>query len=496
MITKKTIDHSTEDKVIIGMIMSDKFIREVIPIYKKEYLTTSFAKIICDWALDYYQSYEKAPKFHIQDIFDVEKEYLEETDKGIIEKLLGKLSKQYTEEQEINDDYFIDTAMELFKKRDLEIIMEKMTKLLTVGKVDEAEHEIVNYKKVAKQTSEWFNPFDDKNIVEVFENFGESLIDIPGDLGRFIGNLERGWLISIVGAFKRGKSFAMQELAMHGLLSKLKVVIISMEMNKKNIDKRIFSRVTSLSTKGKEIIIPCFDCAINQDNSCTNKNRTSKIGVEDVLKYTPNLEYAPCTYCRGKEEYVLSTWFEPVDKEEFNLKNTRKILKRFKTMWGDNLRVITHPRFSASLSDIKRHLDLLAYTEDFVPDIIVPDYAGIIKPEKNYSKDYQALDDVWKGLAGLAEERHCLVVTGAQINRTEMNKQQMDAEGLAGWIGQAAHLDKAFALNQTKEEKVRGIMRWNKLFDRHEDFNDYETCVVLQNPSIGQIVLDSQIVRF
>lgn len=644
MITRKTIEHSMEDKIIIGMIMSDKFIKEILPIYKPEYFTSLFAKIICDWVIDYYQSYEKAPKHHIKDIFDVEKQFLEETDITIIGIFLDKLSKQYTEDQEINEDYFIDKAIEYFRKKGLVFTKGRIDKFLNAGKIEEAENEIINYKKVAKQTSDWFNPLDDKNIIDVFESIGENLINIPGDFGKFIGNLERGWLISIVGAFKRGKcisednlvllsngkykkikdifkdkndkeiitldnnnnfvsgnildyfdngikpvykittrlghsieatknhplltmfgwkkieelkagdsiavprripffgnkkldwieieniqysgmkqtydltvdkthcfiandvivhnSWMMEEIGIQGLLSGLKVALISMEMNKRNVTKRVLSRITALSPREKNVIIPCFDCLANQEDGCKSSLRKGKVGLQnfagDFPKYNSNLNYIPCTSCRflsnSEQQYKLSTWYETVTKEEFTLKNVRKIIKSFKNMWNNNLRVITFPRFSATLSDIKRQLDFLEYTEVFIPDVIIPDYAGIIRPERNYSKEYLALDDIWKGLAGLAEERHCVVITGSQVGRSELSKQQMEAEGLAGWIGQAAHIDKAFTINQTKEEKVRGLIRLNKLYDRHQDFNDFETCVILQSLDIGQVVLDSQII--
>ena len=102
---------------------------------------------------------------------------------------------------------------------------------------------------------------------------------------------------------------------------------------------------------------------------------------------------------------------------------------------------------------------------------------------------------MWKEVAGLGEERHALIITGSQINRGELSKGNIEEGGLAGWVGQEGHVDKSFALNQKKDEKVRGLLRWNKLADRHNDFNELETCYVLQNLSIGQSVLDSEIVK-
>ena len=107
-VARRVVERSHEDKVIIGMIMSNRFLKDIIPIYRPEYMKNTYGRIICEWVLDYFQQYEKAPKQHIKDIFEIERARIEEADESIIEIFLTKLNRHYTEEQEINEDYFID----------------------------------------------------------------------------------------------------------------------------------------------------------------------------------------------------------------------------------------------------------------------------------------------------------------------------------------------------------------------------------------------------
>ncbi len=504
-ITRKVIESSTEDKIVIGMVMSAKFLRETLPIYNPDYLKNSFARIICAWCLDYYEAYEKAPREQIKHIFDIEKQTLEDADAKIVELFLVKLSKLYSEEQNVNEDYFIDTAIPYFKGRELEIRSERVQKLLAFGKIEEAEAELLQYKQIAKQTSEWYSPFDQKEVMDSFDDRSQSILHLPGQFGNFIGSLERGWLVSVVGGFKKGKTFLMDEIRTQALTERLKVAAISLEMKKSTRNKRFYKKLTSLPDKEGLVKFPCFDCKSNQEGSCDLKERENRhplVNTDgEIPPYSPNIIYRPCVACRKLDrrpkEFELVTWYDSLEKKAFSMKEAIKANKQFSLMWGNNLRMRSHPRFSATLSDIRRELDQLVFLEEFVPDVIVIDYAGIIKPEKSFAKDYMALDAIWKGLSGLAEERHALVITGSQLERGSLRKDAGDADvaGLAGWIGQAADVDLEFVINQTPEEKSRGVARLNKLVDRNNEFNEKDTCYILQHFGTGQTVLDSEIVR-
>ncbi len=506
LVNRTVIEHSIEDKIVIGMIMSLKFLREIFPSFKFEYLKSNFAKRVCGWALEYYTNYDKPAKQHIKDIFEIERENISSEEAAIIEAFLTKLSIQYTEEQEINEDYFIDKAIEFFKRREVEIIHTRLSKFVETGKFEDAEKEIVEYKKVSKAVSAWHNPLSEESIQRVFEDEGEGILHIPGKLGRFIGRIDRGWLISIVGKFGTGKSWYMQEFGVFGVLSHLKVASFSLEMNEKNMDKRLLMRLSAFAEREGQVIMPCFDCAANQQGVCELPQRTNHLplfssGMSNLPKFRPDMEYKPCTACRSlhyleqPDIYQITSWFRTTNLKEFSYRNVFQSVKEFKEMWGNNFRSLCYPRFSATLSDIKRDLDLLDYTEGFIPDVIIIDYAGIIRPEKFYSDKYLSLDDIWMELAGIAEERHCVVITGSQVNRGELSKNTIENEGLAGWIGQAAHVDKSYALNQTKSEKERGIVRLSRLKERHEKANDNEICLVIQNLDIGQTMLDAEIIR-
>jgi len=501
-IKRTVVDASIENQIITGMITSSKFLSEIRPIFNLEYFQNSFAKVISYWCIDYYDQYKKSPGIHIKDIYDIEaEEGLSDEDKEIIGIFLDKLSKQYVEGQEINSDYVRDNAFEYFCKRSLEISVEQMQKLLAMGRIAEAEAILLNHKKVAYQTSGWFNPFEHKEILETFLEEDDDFFILPGALGHIVGKMERDWFIAVLAPFKRGKSFFLQEIAVRAMFQKMKVVFISLEMKKKNLKERLYRRLTAFGSKYQEdtFLYPAFDCGHNQDGSCDMRERTNHISLlrDGVMpEFDIDMEYRVCSYCRDHhvEGYKLKTWFEPILRPKFDFKPTKKAIKAIETMYGDNLRYMSYPRFTAGLSDIRRDLYLLEQKEEFIPDVIIVDYADILKPDTKGDKRNQ-IDDIWKMLASLAAERHCLVFTASQGTRGAIYKSDVSQDDLAEWIGKLGHVDIFLGLNQTKANKKSKLLRVNVLVHRHRESDESLQAMLLQQLEVGQFSLDSELMR-
>jgi hypothetical protein len=501
--TIKTLDTTIENEITTAMIISTKFLSDIEKLFVPEYMRNSFAKIICFWCFDYYTQYRKAPGIHIKDIFLVESESgMSAEDKEIIGTFLSKLSEQYVEDQGVNNDYIRDNALTYFRKRELEIRVEQARRYLEVGKIEDAEDQFSKYKKIAYQTSGWFNPFESKEIIEVFDDRDDGVFVLPGALGQIMGKIERDWFIAILAPFKRGKTWFLQEMAVRAMFQRLKVVFISLEMKKKNIKERIYKRITGLGSKSGEdvFLYPVFDCLLNQTGICERTERTNRVVLRSDNGQKPDfdmdMEYRACTYCRDKmiPDYEMDTWYELLEIPKFDFKSTQKNMKALMGMYGDNLRVICYPRFAAGLSDINRDLYLLEQQESFIPDVILVDYADILKPDSAGDKRNQ-IDDIWKMLASMAAQRHCIVFTASQGTRGAIYKSDMSQDDLAEWIGKLGHVDMFLGLNQSKDEKRSKIIRVNGLVHRHREIDEQISAVLLQQLEMGQFAMDSHLKR-
>ncbi len=498
---RKKVDIDVEKRILTGLIVSSRFCQDALPIIRPDHFDVPYSKILLRWVIQYYKEYKKAPGVHIQDIFDERKTQMNEESSGLVSTFLEGLSQRYSEgdDEKFNSDYLTDQLRNHVRSKSLLRISDNIKQAIQEGKLDQAEKELGEYRTVSKQVSRWINPFDDRFMERVLLAEDEFLFKFPGKLGELTRKgLKRGWLVSFMGPMKRGKSWWLMEMAVQAVLAQLRVVHISLEMSAEGMGVRLFRKLTSLADKNGPFRYPVFDCQKNQDGSCKKKDRTSRVPLlKDGLrpKYeNTDSSYLPCTVCRGTSDYVLETWFTMVIRNEMTLGKLRKGMRGFSAMWGagSRFRMITYPAATASLQDIKVDLDSLEDDEAFVPDVIVIDYADILKPEDPTEEGRDRFDTTWKALKGLSEVRHCLVVTATQSTRKTLDSRNVKGSDTSEDIRKAAHLDVEFGLNQLPMEKKRGIIRINKIFDRWDDFDPTNQVTVLHALKMGQPLLDSE----
>ena len=483
------------------MIVSTQFNQETVHLLNLDYFTNSFIRKVARWCVDFFNNYEVAPFNHIQDIFTEKRVELADEDADLIQKILVDISNKYELDTGLNVGYSVDQALRFFKKRELEITSNNVKLLLEKGNVEGAEDQINQFTKIAKVTSGWIDPFSSDYSNEVFQN-EEAMFRFPGQLGKFLGGMQRGWLIAFAAGFKKGKTFILQELAIAAVQQRLKVAFFSLEMYRAASNERLYKRLLGAGSDERgPAVYPCFDCAHNQDGSCNKPERTNSIpltttGTKPPFSY--NNKYTPCTYCRTNDpkEYQLAWWKEVIVRPAFNKTNVDRQIDSMSKLYKNSYRFKNYPRFSANTSDIIRDLDILERTDNFIPDVIIVDYADILKAEDSGpSTGVSQLDDTWKSLSKLAGERHALVVTASQITRAGMDKKQVKVADTALWVGKTAHLDMFGTLQQTPGEKKDGVMRVGLVAHRYADFDENSNCIILQKLDYGQVCLDSEIMR-
>jgi len=495
---RKRIDISTEKRILTGLIVSTQFLRDVYPTIDLSYFQNSFARTIVGWCIDFYDAYKTAPFKHIQDIYKENKGSLKEEEAKLIATLLKDISERFEVESEINVDYYNKQADRYFLKRQLQITSDNLKVLLSEGKTEEAEAELAKFRKVQKETSQWINPLDNDEINKTFEDIDDDFFIFPGQLGEFLMPFEKGWLIGIAAPFKKGKSWIAQEVAIIGMLSGKRVVFFSLEMPVKKMKERIYKRLTGVAKGESEVAYPVFDCQLNQTGVCDKPERENEITLvdenENVPAWDPDIQYNICQYCRKNEpdNYVPATWYEMLHRDKYNIVNVGKKLEPFQNMFMNKLRIKYHPRNTANISDMMHDLDVLEHTEDFIPDIIVIDYADILKPERDNLAGVEKEDESWMALAMLGGVRDALVVVPTQVTKEALEAEQTRQRHTARWVGKLGHVDGMMALSQTPEEKEMGVMRISWMLHRHEDFFEEASVVVLQKLDAGQPHLDSE----
>jgi hypothetical protein len=86
------------------------------------------------------------------------------------------------------------------------------------------------------------------------------------------------------------------------------------------------------------------------------------------------------------------------------------------------------------------------------------------------------------------------VFTASQTNRASFDKANVTQTDAAEDIRKIANVDMMLSLNQTPKEKRENRMRIAVVAGRDDDFDQFKTCLILQNLELGQSLLDSEMV--
>lgn len=510
MIELKQIDNSTERLIITGMIVSDKFLRDIQTIFKLDYLETPFARTVAGWCLSYWKKYKKAPGVHIQDIFNFHtRNGMQEDMTSLINTFLSSISNEYERADHFNVEYLLSQAENKFKERSLKILSEDIQNYILNSQVKEAEKCLSEYKRVERPQTRGINPFTDRKAIyeALADREGDILFTLPGDLGRFLGPVERSTFTGILGPEKRGKSIWLMHIATCALQSaKCNVAyFIIGDMAQKDVVRRMSIHNTMSSDKhaGEEIGVPILDCIHNQTNDCIKKERTCSFGVlrrkggpESEVFIKANFkevpDYVSCTKCQGTKEFKGAVWHKEEKVRPLTWKKAWEVGKRIMSrVGGKNFKMFTCPGGTINVAGICSQLDYLEESEQFVPDVIIIDYADNLAPEDSKQDERSRHHYRWMALRALSMQRYCAVFTATQSDADSYNKKSLGETNFSEDKRKNAHVTGFWALNQTSEEKKQGIMRIGKMFIREDDFVITENCTVLQCLKLGRPYLDS-----
>lgn len=90
----------------------------------------------------------------------------------------------------------------------------------------------------------------------------------------------------------------------------------------------------------------------------------------------------------------------------------------------------------------------------------------------------------------MAQKWHCAVITASQTNRDALNGDATQ-ENVAEDIRKIAHITSMVSINQTEDEKKKGVVRFKQLAIREEGA-EYRQAVCLQCLDLGKMVIDSR----
>lgn len=119
------------------------------------------------------------------------------------------------------------------------------------------------------------------------------------------------------------------------------------------------------------------------------------------------------------------------------------------------------PTKRASVDTIRNHIQRLKRTKDFKIDVLVLDYADLLRPTTRYGEKRHELEGVYEELRGLGQEEDFITFTADQTNRGGLEQEIVTLSAIAEAFSKATVCDLIITVARTAEDKQAGT---GKLF--------------------------------
>lgn len=146
-------------------------------------------------------------------------------------------------------------------------------------------------------------------------------------------------------------------------------------------------------------------------------------------------------------------------------------LDRFADSFPRSLMIKRYPNKTRTIQDIRRHLGTLKLVHHWVPQLIVIDYIGIVKPPRALKDKHLEMQEALEEFRALCIDLNCVGWTAAQINRSGAMAEVADGTHAAGSWDQLATADHIFTINQSVEDRLNRTIRI--LIDKIRDGRDH-----------------------
>lgn len=420
MIRREKVDVSIERRVLSNLIMSTKLMARCRRVGSPSLFESTMSRVVSGWVWDYYDRMGEAPGKAITDLYTQRRGELQEADADLVADYLSTCSDEW---MPTNDALAQEMALKYFQERALSELSDKLSRAVKTGDPSQGLRLIADFTRPEVQVTKSVSMFKDVGAVSgAFQDDGEEVFHLPGEMGYMTGPFIREDFVTFLAPAKRGKTWHLIDVAKTAALQGASVLFVSLEMSESQMIRRFWQNLSATSRYGEEAPWPIF-----QDNGdkwvlVDNVTRTKRVNTDsDMIKKT--------------------------------MDGFRKMSR------GGRLELRSYPTGTLSVTGLKAELKNMEVYENFVPEVIVLDYADIMDHGRGDS-ERDKLNNTWKGLRGLAQERKAVIVTASQTGRqTFKGSKDVGVDDVAEDIRKIAHVTKAININQSPEEQARGIYR-------------------------------------
>lgn len=422
MITREKIDLSIERRVLSNLIMSTPLLSKIRTVGDPAMFESTMSRAVATWVWEFFDRTGDAPGNAIKDIYTRRKRELRESDAELVAVFLETCSEEWLP---TNDKQAEDMAVEYFQERALAMLHERIGRALSNHETSAGFLAVAEFQRPNVRVKESVSIFSDaRQIAQAFDDTEETVFQFPGELGHVLGPFTTDDFIAFIAPPKRGKTWWLMATAFVAALKGKRVLFVSLEMTKKQMVRRFWQMITGCSRYGESAPWPVLEE--------TGEGRWSILDRE------------------VKTERV-ETSFEGIAAIQ---ESVRRVSRH------GRLELRAFPTGTLSVRGLRSEITTMGTYENFVPDVVVVDSADIMDHGNSRVEVRHQINMTWQALRGLGLELGCLVVTASHTGTETMDgEKDASAKNVSEDRRKVAHVTKLVAINQTEQEKARGIYR-------------------------------------
>jgi replicative DNA helicase len=420
---ENTFPINIQDYIINLQIENTDFLKvtrsEILP----EYFSSRQYSNICKIIYNYFDKFKEAPREHFFDDLDYyfESNNIKKEEKELYSVLLTDIN----EIENVNVEWVLSQITKFIRKAKYKRFVKEFAEMVSKDNIDECESLMyTTMKSTLTKVERGVNYFDTSDNTRLIRRIEENnylmSTGIP-KLDRIIGGLERKTYVLIMAPEKGRKSWFLVHLGSQAILQGLKVAHFTFEMSSDKVEIRYDQNLMGL---------PKF-----REGEYTFRYLEDGIERQEKRRITKSI-------------YDIG-----------HVKKKRDELRRY----GGGLRIQEYPTGTCTPMNIERDLDEMETYHNYVPDVIIVDYSGIMDSDKNIAEERHKINAIVTRLRGIAVERNMLVLDGYQASKQAQDKDGYAVKVLARHAQEDKRVtgvcDLMLTLASSKEEWDNRIMR-------------------------------------
>lgn len=408
-----------------------------------------WANVVGGWCVRHMAKYGRPPNGQLESIFGTWAAKRRPGDKTVeaVEQFLQATSDEAAADLVPQSDYMLDLAEAEFNRAKVRQLNDALAGDLAAAGTAEAIARIGQFAAVRLGADATIAPAAD--VLPWREAFNKDrlrpLVTYPDALGRFYGHtLGRGKLYGWMASDKVGKSYHLLDLAYRAVRQRCRVVFFDTGDNDKDEVMHRLARRTLLAPA---------EAGIQRVPVRVGEGGKVKTEARQYGELSPKEAWAKfARICRDPQDF----------------------------------RIECHPNSTLTVAGIDSTLADWERRDGWVPDVVVIDYADDLAPPAGVREKLDQIDETWKALRRLSQQRHCLVATATQANAAAYKEGGLlGKKHFGGRKTKMALVNGMVAITATSEDKDRGICRLNWVVLRGARFSEKRPCFAAGNLALA-----------